>query len=243
MKGCTLICGISKKAFPAGNCNLKKWAENENGINVLILPFQSILYDKHNNSYLLAEGLIDGKVVATHKVMPTRRPSKLILWADNENMNLEANGSDLVTVVAAVADDKDNIKRLNNYHIKFDIEGNGKLVADNATFTNPRQVQWGTAPVLVRANTNAGEIKIKASVVFEGIHTPLSAELIIKTIDSKHRIIADKDELSLLLEGNKMINKSISEGKSNCEEEIKKLQQELSRLKLKEVEKQQSDFE
>lgn len=199
--------------------------------------------DKHNDSYLLTEGLIDGKVVATHKVMPTRRPSKLILWADNENMDLEANGSDLVTVVAAVADDKGNIKRLNNYHIKFDIEGNGELVADNATFTNPRQVQWGTAPVLVRANTNAGEIKIKASVVFEGIHTPLSAELIIKTIDSKHRIIADKNELSLLQEGNKMINKSISEGKSNCEEEIKKLQQELSRLRLKEVEKQQSDFE
>ena len=73
--------------------------------------------DKHNDSYLLAEGLIDGKVVATHKVMPTRRPSKLILWADNENMDLEANGSDLVTVVAAVADDKGNIKRLNNYHI------------------------------------------------------------------------------------------------------------------------------
>lgn len=48
------------------------------------------MLDKHNNSYLLAEGLIDGKVVATHKVMPTRRPSKLILWADNENMNLEA---------------------------------------------------------------------------------------------------------------------------------------------------------
>lgn len=40
-----------------------------------------------------------------------------------------------------------------------------------------------------------------------------------------------------------MINKSISEGKSNCKEEIKKLQQEFSRLKLKEVEKQQSDFE
>lgn len=28
MKGCTLIYGIFKKAFPAGNCNLKKWAEN-----------------------------------------------------------------------------------------------------------------------------------------------------------------------------------------------------------------------
>ena len=227
--------------------------KNAVGMPSPVITFENVwdvMYDKklarenkHEDSYLLAEGLIDGKVVATHKVMPTRRPSKLILWADNENMDFEANGSDLVTVIAAVADDKGNIKRLNNYHIKFEIEGNGELVADEATFTNPRQVQWGTAPVLVRANTNAGEIKVKASVVFEGIHTPLSAEFIIKSVASKHKLIADKQELSSLLEGRKRESKSVSEGGSDCEKEIKRLQQELSRLKLKEVEKQQSDFE
>lgn len=78
---------------------------------------------KHDDSYLLAEGLMDGKVVASHKVMPARRPSKLLLWADNENVEMTADGSDLVTVIAAVADDKGNIKRLNNYHIKFEVEG------------------------------------------------------------------------------------------------------------------------
>ena len=42
-----------------------------------------VMYDKklsrqkkQADSYLLAEGLMDGKVVATHKVTPTRRPSK-----------------------------------------------------------------------------------------------------------------------------------------------------------------------
>ena len=132
---------------------------------------------------------------------------------------------------------------MNNYHIRFEIEGNGELVADNATFTNPRAVQWGTAPVLVRANTNAGEIKVKASVVFEGTHTPLSGELIIKTVASKHKLIADRNELSLLLEGRSLNNESVSESGSDCESEIKRLKQELSRFKLKEVEKQQSDFE
>ena len=198
---------------------------------------------KHDDSYLLAEGLMDGKVVASHKVMPARRPSKLLLWADNENVEMTADGSDLVTVIAAVADDKGNIKRLNNYHIKFEVEGNGELVADSHTFTNPREVQWGTAPVLVRANTASGIIKVKTSVVFEGIHTPLSAELEIKTVDAKHKLIADKDELSLLLENFGAAKVSTSDNSSDCESEVQRLQQELSRLKLKEVERQQSEFE
>lgn len=75
--------------------------------------------NKHEESYLLAEGIVDGKVVATHKVMPARRPSKIILWADNEGTETIADGSDLITVIAAIADENGNIKRLNNYHIKF----------------------------------------------------------------------------------------------------------------------------
>lgn len=70
---------------------------------------------KQDDVYLLAEGLIDGKVVATHKVVPARRPEKILLWMDNEGTDLKADGSDFVTVVAAVADKNGNIKRLNNY--------------------------------------------------------------------------------------------------------------------------------
>lgn len=55
---------------------------------------------KQDDVYLLAEGLIDGKVVATHKVVPARRPEKILLWVDNEGTDLKADGSDFVTVVA-----------------------------------------------------------------------------------------------------------------------------------------------
>ena len=72
---------------------------------------------KQDEVFLRAEGLINGKVVATHEVRPARRPEKLLLWADHEGMDLKANGSDLVTVIAAVADKNGNIKRLNNYRI------------------------------------------------------------------------------------------------------------------------------
>lgn len=41
---------------------------------------------------MLAEGLIDGEVVATDKRAPARRPSKIVLWLDNEGVDLVADG-------------------------------------------------------------------------------------------------------------------------------------------------------
>lgn len=228
----------------------KKEKTNE-GMPSPVITFKDVwdvMYDKqlararkHADSYLLAEGLVDGKVVATHKVMPARRPSQIKLWADNEGMQTTADGSDLITVVAAITDDNGNIKRLNNYHIKFEIEGPGELVASEETFTNPRAVQWGTAPILVRAKAQEGSIKIKASVVPSGIHTPVSTELVIPTAKAAHPFIADKNELNLLLNGSgKRENQS---SVNQADEEMRKQQQEQSRMKLKEVEQQQSDFE
>lgn len=220
----------------------KKEKTNE-GMPSPVITFKDVwdvMYDKqlararkHADSYLLAEGLVDGKVVATHKVMPARRPSQIKLWADNEGMQTTADGSDLITVVAAITDDNGNIKRLNNCHIKFEIEGPGELVASEETFTNPRAVQWGTAPILVRAKAQEGSIKIKASVVPSGIHTPVSAELVIPTTKATHPFIADKNELNLLLNGSgKRENQSSA---NQADEEMRKQQQEQSRMKLKEV--------
>lgn len=198
---------------------------------------------KQADSYLLAEGLTGGKVVATHKVTPARRPSKLLLWADDEKVSLKADGSDIMTVIAAIADENGNIKRLNNYEVKFEIEGPGQLVANSETFTNPAPVRWGTAPVLIRASTVPGEIKVRASVVWQGKHTPVSAELVIQTYQAEHILLADKKELEQLesdtgQQGMNVIFDSKEQNGSN-----RKQLQEESRLKLKEVEKQQSDFE
>ena len=120
---------------------------------------------KQDDVYLLAEGLIDGKVVATHKVVPARRPEKILLWMDNEGTDLKADGSDFVTVVAAVADKNGNIKRLNNYNIRFSIEGEGRLLGGPGVLANPVPVKWGTAPVLVQSTLKPGKIRITASVV------------------------------------------------------------------------------
>ena len=132
---------------------------------------------KQDDVYLLAEGLIDGKVVATHKVVPARRPEKILLWMDNEGTDLKADGSDFVTVVAAVADKNGNIKRLNNYNIRFSIEGEGRLLGGPGVLANPVPVKWGTAPVLVQSTLKPGKIRITASVLFEGSQMPISGEL------------------------------------------------------------------
>lgn len=226
-----------------------KKEKTDEGMPSPIITFKDVwdvMYDKqlarknkHEESYLLAEGIVDGKVVATHKVMPARRPSKIILWADNEGTETIADGSDLITVIAAIADENGNIKRLNNYHIKFEIEGPGELVASKETFTNPREVQWGTAPILVRAKAQTGNIKIKASVVPNGIHTPMSAELIIPTTKAIHPLIADEDELNLQLKTHRNQENLSSYDRGQSSDETRK----QSQMRLKEVEKQQSDFE
>lgn len=226
-----------------------KKEKTDEGMPSPIITFKDVwdvMYDKqlarknkHEESYLLAEGIVDGKVVATHKVMPARRPSKIILWADNEGTETIADGSDLITVIAAIADENGNIKRLNNYHIKFEIEGPGELVASKETFTNPREVQWGTAPILVRAKAQTGNIKIKASVVPYGTHTPMPAELIIPTTKAIHPLIADEDELNLQLKTHRNQQNLSSYDHGQSSDEARK----QSQMRLKEVEKQQSDFE
>lgn len=226
-----------------------KKEKTDEGMPSPIITFKDVwdvMYDKqlarknkHEESYLLAEGIVDGEVVATHKVMPARRPSKIILWADNEGTETIADGSDLITVITAIADENGDIKRLNNYHIKFEIEGPGELVASKETFTNPREVQWGTAPILVRAKAQTGNIKVKASVVPNGTHTPISAELIIPTTKAIHSLIADEDELNLQLKTHRNQQNLSSYDHGQSSDEARK----QSQMRLKEVEKQQSDFE
>ena len=196
--------------------------------------------NKQNEVYMLAEGMMDGKVVATHKVAPARRPSRIILRIDNQGTELKANGSDFVTVVASVADKDGNVKRLNNYYIRFDIEGEGRILGGSNVMANPRPVLWGEAPILVQSTTRPGKIKIKARVLFEGSQMPLSGEIEWSSQADDIPLVYDDEELSAL---GQVQTESISlPSKSEAEKEIERLQKELNAFKLKEVEQQQTDF-
>jgi len=185
--------------------------------------------------YLLAEGLMEGKPVAEHKAFMARRPEKLLLWLDNENTEFEANGSDIVTVVAAVADKDGNIKRLNDYYVKFDIEGEGRIVGDASIMANPAPVKWGTAPVLIQSTLIPGKVKITASVLFAGSQMPESAELIFESVPAKVNLVYQKSEAAL-------ISNSTARTGGISIREMTPEQRERLKLSLEEVERQQEEF-
>ena len=196
---------------------------------------------KQDEVFLRAEGLIDGKVVATHEVHPARRPEKVLLWVDNENVNLKADGSDFVTVVAAIADKNGNIKRLNNYYVKFHVEGEGRILGDAGILANPAPVKWGTAPVLIQSTLRPGKIKITASVLFEGSQMPVSAVLELESYSAARPLVYSEKDAALIA-GSSSLQAAGTSAKSAAELEQEQLLKEQNAQRLKEVEQQQEDF-
>ena len=141
-------------------------------------------YTKRNwqNVKMVAEGIIGGKVVCCEEKMPSRRSTKLRLYVDEMGKKLVADGSDFVVVVCEVTDDLGHVRRLAKENIRFTIEGEGEMIGDAAINANPRAVEWGSAPVLIRSTRQAGKIKIKAEVQFPGTHAPTPAELEIESV-------------------------------------------------------------
>lgn len=167
----------------------------ENIFDFMKTKYRTNSEGKRVETSMVAKGYIDGKLAATDKVVNAARPSKIKLWVDNEKLDLIANGSDMVTVIAAIVDDKGNIRRMNNNILVFEIEGEGELMGNAETFTNPTPIRWGTAPVLVRSTTKAGTIKIKAKTLFEGIRTPVEGTLEIHSIPSSMPLVFNPDEV------------------------------------------------
>ena len=196
---------------------------------------------KQDEAYLLAEGLIDGKVVATHKRYPAGQPDRIVLRLDNENVPLVADGSDVAVVVAEVVDKRGTVKRLNNSIIRFQIEGEGRLLGDASVGVNPMPVSWGSAPALVQATNRAGKINITASLLVPGQARPLEGTLEIESVPDKQRQIFSASELEQIGRNRQEAQESPSDLKELMRENAI-LKKELNQLKVKEVEQQQTQF-
>jgi beta-galactosidase len=131
---------------------------------------------------MVAEGIMNGKVVCKEEKMPSRRSTKLRLYVDEMGKKLAADGSDFVVVVCEVTDDLGHVRRMAKENIRFTVEGEGEIIGDASINANPRAVEWGSAPVLIRSTKKAGKIKVKAEVQFPGVHAPTPAELEIESI-------------------------------------------------------------
>ena len=131
---------------------------------------------------LVAEGIVGDSVVCRVEKMPSRRSTKLRLYADEMGRQLVADGSDFIVVVAEVTDDLGHVRRNALEHVTFTVEGEGAIIGDASILANPREVEWGSAPVLVRSTHKAGKIRIIARPTFEGIHAPAADTLTIESI-------------------------------------------------------------
>ncbi|MEY8607834.1 sugar-binding domain-containing protein [Parabacteroides segnis] len=195
---------------------------------------------RQDDAYLLAEGLIDGKVVVSDKRYPSGQADHISLRLDNEQVPLKADGSDVVTVIAEIVDKRGTVKRLNNSVIRFEIAGEGRLLGDASVGTNPCPVVWGSAPVLVQSTTKSGKIKISASMQNPGQSRPLEGILEFESVANDQREVFSQKELSLSGQSRSVVNLSIN--KSDLERENERLRKELNQLKVKDVERQQTQF-
>lgn len=181
---------------------------------------------------MVAEGFVDGKVVCKTEKMPSRRSTKLRLYVDEMGKKLVADGSDFIVVVCEVTDDLGHVRRLAKENIRFTVEGEGEIIGDASINANPRAVEWGSAPVLIRSTKQAGKIKIKAEVQFPGIHAPTSAELEIESIPYDLPMCYQESNLSRTSRDSRQSRESSSSTLSDAEK---------NKL-LQEVEAQQADF-
>ena len=185
---------------------------------------------------LLAEGIIDGKVVATMKKMPSRRSTKLRMYADERDRKLVADGSDFIVVVCEVTDDSGNVRRLAKDQIKFSVEGPAEIIGDGTDIgANPRQVEWGSAPILLRSTTTPGKIKIHADVLFPGTHSPTPADLEIESVPADCAFVRGTD-----IDSNTTVKASGTSSSSKAS--TKQISEEEKQRMLQEVQDQQADF-
>jgi beta-galactosidase len=184
---------------------------------------------------LLAEGIMDGKVVCSEKKMPSRRSTKIRLYADEMGKNLVADGSDFIVVVAEITDDNGNVRRNAREYISFTVEGEGTIIDDGHIMANPRIVEWGSAPVLIRASHQAGTIRIIAQPTYQGVYAPSADTLEIQSLPYEGKMCYQ-------VSSNQNQKNFKSQKTMKTPHSLDSLTEEERRKNLEEVEKQQQEF-
>lgn len=190
---------------------------------------------------LVAEGIKDGQVVCRETKMPSRRSTRVRLYADEMGRPLVADGSDFIVVVAEITDDNGNVRRLAREQILFTVEGEGNIIGDATIGANPRLVEWGSAPCLIRSTHHPGKIRVIARPAFSGVHAPTADTL---EIESRTPPVLTPPVLPYLGEEPSSTSSSLpKQGKlERVGVEGSSLSDEQRRRELEEVERQQQDF-
>ena len=137
------------------------------------------------------------------------------------------------------------MKRLNNFEVRFSVEGEGVLLEDESVGINPVRANWGSAPILLRTTTRPGKIKIKAEIFGNGVNAIEPGELEIESVQPSMKFIYKSSELMPVkhpVKGMPNAGRPESSDVQMLRKEISRLQKIISEKELKEVEMQQEKF-
>jgi beta-galactosidase len=124
---------------------------------------------KYDPGELKAVGIKNGKAVDSVVLKTTGKPAGVRLVADRKNIHADAN--DLAYVTAEVVDANGNVVPYAELPLKFNIEGNGKIIATgNANPSDMESMQQpqhntfrGKCLVIIRPDGKSGNVTIKAA--------------------------------------------------------------------------------
>lgn len=186
-----------------------------------------------SNEELTAIGYVHGKEVIRVTRKPGRRPTKVFLKADMQGLKPVADGSFIIPVFAAMEDENGVVKHLNNEWIHFSVEGEGMLIGHHVKGINPRPMNWGEAPALVRTTLTPGTIKIITQLEYPGRQSPIGDTLVLQSVPASVPSVYEEKYVQHI--------KSDEVSQTNpCE--ISHLTEEEKQKMLKRVEKDQAEF-
>lgn len=136
---------------------------------------------------LRAEGLIDNKVAATHKVATAGEPHHIEVVVADLGIAPVADGSDMMPVYFKVCDAKGNLVQSSDLMINVSVVGDGHLIGGGIERigVSNQKVEGGIGFALVRTSKKAGQLLVRAqgeglkegranvrTLPFKGTHVP-----------------------------------------------------------------------
>lgn len=128
-------------------------------------PFQFLDVPYQAGTKLVAEGMNqEGTIIVTQEVETAGEAKKLELKADDEGIDMVADGSDLMMLHAYVKDDKGTVCNQAANELKFTVvSGDAKIVGDGdkRVGSNPIHAEAGITGVYLRAGKTAGPVVVR----------------------------------------------------------------------------------
>lgn len=194
--------------------------------------------DRTGKIELVAEGLINGRVVARQVKKYPERTTGVRVSVDDAGLGLVADGSDVVPVRATIVDNKGVAKVLASEHVCFEVEGPAEIISGPVAHSNPAKTEFGTATVLLRATTKPGVIKVKAFA-----QALAGGEVYIVSSATAQPLVFDEGYAKASKPADSGAAVLVRSGAAEAGDDVKQLRDDVRRLQLELTSKQQDVME